>query len=191
MRALALLLCTFSLPATAADLLLNSSPAEQFTSVDGVDIALANRIVDLRQQRGGSLSSIESLRTLNIPAATLDNLRSQVGVDLPLVKVANEKRQFNSADEVLAEFKGEPDIRAVQAMAMASAHSPAGAIDVLQISSKQADDALDSLLAQQVARIASATASAAATAPTKGTPTAAPATRTTPQASAESERKAA
>lgn len=42
----------------------------------------------------------------------------------------------------------------VQAMAMTAAHSPDGAIESLQITSKQAGDALDSLLAQQVARVA-------------------------------------
>jgi hypothetical protein len=138
MRALAFLLCTVSLPAMADDVLLNSSSAEQFTTVEGVDIVLAKRIVDLREQRGGSLGSVESLRTLNIPGETLDNLRSQVGVDLPMVKVSNQKRQFNSADEVLAEFEGEPDVRAVQAMAMAYTKTSPELVEGWLVASKAA-----------------------------------------------------
>jgi hypothetical protein len=118
MRALALLLLSVSLPASAGELLLNSSDAAAFDAVEGVDLALANRIVDLRSARGGTLSSVEALRSLDIPADTLDRLRSEVAVDLPITKVQGQKRSFASADEVLAEFQNEPDIRAVQAMSM-------------------------------------------------------------------------
>ena len=101
--------------ALADDLRLNSSTAAQLTAVDGVDTALASRIVDLRTARG-QLRSVESLRVLDIPAATLDNLRQDVIIDLAVEK---QRRSYTSVDEVLAEFANEPNVRQIQAMSMA------------------------------------------------------------------------
>ena len=103
-------------PAFAGDVLLNQATADEFASIEGVDMALASRIVDLRGERG-HLSSVEALRVLDVPATTLDTLRQEVGVELQ-VKKPGQAKTYASAGDVLAEFDHEPDVRAVQAMAM-------------------------------------------------------------------------
>lgn len=93
---------------------LSSASADQLAALEGVDDATAERIVALRDQRG-QIGSVEALRILNLPESALDALRDGTHVDLA-VKRAGSKT-YGSVDEVLAEFSGEPDIRAVQAMA--------------------------------------------------------------------------
>ena len=102
-------------PALAA-LSLNSATAEQLADIEGVDDALAGRIVQLREGRGGRLGSVEALRILSVPGDTLDRIREGTVLDLSVHKVANKR--YNSVESVLSEFAGEPDVRAVQAMAM-------------------------------------------------------------------------
>ena len=102
--------------AQAAAPRLNMASAEDFARIEGVDGALASRIVELRDTRGG-LGSVEALRILNVPMDTLDRLREEVVVDTPILKAANRKT-YDSVDQVMAEFTGEPEVRKVQAMAM-------------------------------------------------------------------------
>jgi hypothetical protein len=106
----------FAAPAVAsAPVPLNSASVADFAGIDGVDAATANRIVALRAERG-DLGSVEALRILDLPADTLDALRSVAVVDLPVKRASGKK--YKNVDEVLAEFSSEPNIRAVQSMAM-------------------------------------------------------------------------
>ena len=106
------LLAIFS-AAIAGEIRLNSSSADEFEAVEGIDMATADRIVALREARG-QLYSVESLRVLNLDGQTLDLLRDEVIIDL---QVDTRRKGYSSAEEVLAEFEGEPDVRKVQAMA--------------------------------------------------------------------------
>jgi len=94
---------------------LNTANSQEFSGIDGVDAALASRIVGLREERG-SLTSVEALRILNISPDTLDQIRKDVVIDLPIG--SKKGKSYTSVNQVLAEFGGEPEIRAVQAMAM-------------------------------------------------------------------------
>ena len=109
-------LMTLIAPAAGAQLLLNQATADQLAALDGVEAAEAAQIVALREERK-DLTSVEELRILNLDAATLDALRQNVAVEFRLAKVANRPR-FNTVEEVLGHFSGEPDVGAVQAMAM-------------------------------------------------------------------------
>lgn len=106
--------------ALAAVLRLNSATVEELSAVEGIDAAAAARIVELREARGGQLSSVEALRVLNLPEEGLNNLRDQAIIDF---QVREQRKSYASVDEVLAEFSSEPDVRAVQAMAMTYAKS--------------------------------------------------------------------
>jgi hypothetical protein len=106
----------FTAQARAGDLPLNQASAEQLADIEGVDAVLAQRIVELREDRGGRLGSVEALRILSVSASTLDQIREETVLDLSVHKVANKR--YSSVEQVLAEFAGEPDVRAVQAMAM-------------------------------------------------------------------------
>ena len=103
-------------PAAGAQLLLNQATADQLSSLDGVEAHEAAQIVQLRSERS-RLSSVEELRVLNLDPRTLGVLRNNLSVEFRLVKVAGTAK-FSSVDEVLAHFAGEPDVGAVQAMAM-------------------------------------------------------------------------
>lgn len=94
---------------------LNQATAEELASIDGVDGALASRIVALRSQRG-QLSSVEALRVFkDIDDATLDALRSRTSVDVTLPEAPT--KAYSSVDEVLAEFSREPTIQQAQGWA--------------------------------------------------------------------------
>lgn len=95
---------------------LNSATAAELAGIEGVDAALASRIVELRDERG-RLGSVESLRILDLPPDTLDRLRDEVVVDTPIVKAAN-KKSYTTVEQVMAEFADEPVVGTVQAMAM-------------------------------------------------------------------------
>ena len=99
-----------------ADIDLNSATLDQLSSIDGIDVDEASAIVSLRQERG-RIENIESLRVLNISEQSLDSLRDETTITLEISK--RSKKQYSSVEEVLAEFDHEPDIRSVQAMAMA------------------------------------------------------------------------
>lgn len=93
---------------------LNQATAAELASLEGVDAATAERVVTLRDARG-NIGSVEALRILNLSEEALDALRNGTHVDLAVKRAGSKK--YGSVDEVLAEFSGEPDIRAVQGMA--------------------------------------------------------------------------
>lgn len=100
--------------AAARTVSLNDATAVQLAALDGVDQDAAERIVALRDTRG-NVGSVEALRILNLSEDALDALRDGTHVDLAVKRAGGKK--YGSVDEVLAEFSGEPDIRAVQGMA--------------------------------------------------------------------------
>jgi len=119
-------LLTFLVSVSQAErLTLNSASASELTTIEGVDEALAQRIVDLRGQRG-TLSSVEALRVLNIPHDTLNSLRGSVSIELSVNTVEG---QYTSVEQVLAEYEAEPPVRAVQAMAMSYARTNPELVD--------------------------------------------------------------
>lgn len=93
---------------------LNAASSAELAALQGVDEATADRIVALRTQRG-RIGSVEALRILDLPESALDALRDGTHVDLAVKRAGGKK--YADVDAVLAEFSGEPDIRAVQAMA--------------------------------------------------------------------------
>ncbi len=95
---------------------LNVATADDFAAIEGVDEDLAVRIVELRSERG-RLGSVESLRILDVPPDTLDRLREEVIVDMPIIKAANRK-SYQSVDQVMGEFADEPSVQRIQGMAM-------------------------------------------------------------------------
>ena len=104
-----------SLASAAEPVPLNHAGAEDFAAIEGVSREVADDIVALRAKRGKH-SSVEELRILpDLPDATLDVLRNQttVAVDLPLGPV----RRYDSPQQVLAEFAGEPSVQQTQAWA--------------------------------------------------------------------------
>jgi hypothetical protein len=127
------LLAIFS-TALAGELRLNTSSADEFQAVDGIDESTADRIVALREARG-QLYSVESLRVLNLDRQTLDLLRQEVIIDL---QVDTRRKGYSSADEVLAEFEGEPDVRKVQAMAQSYARTNPELVDGWLAASRRA-----------------------------------------------------
>ena len=94
---------------------LNQATVADFDAIPNIDQTMAVAIVDYRNQKG-QLSSVESLRVLNLPESSLDSLRDETMVSLTVSKRSGG--QYSSVDQVLSQFDGEPDIRAVQAMAM-------------------------------------------------------------------------
>lgn len=114
-------------PAWAAGpVLLNRATAEQLAAIDGVDAALAGRIVALRAQRG-RLDSVEQLRVVSgITETALDALRqgTWIEVEFPV----GTRKAYASADEVLAEFDDEPDVATVQGWAASYAQVEAATV---------------------------------------------------------------
>ncbi len=103
-------------PFTAeAGYMLNDATVEQIASIDGVGERVAQRIVSLRAERNG-LGSVEELRILGLDGPTLAALRGELSSDLTLKKVA--KGSYTDVASVLAQFSNEPEVLAVQAMAM-------------------------------------------------------------------------
>jgi len=107
---------TLTSTAHGAGLSLNQSSAADLATLDQVDANEASRIVALREERG-SLSSVEALRVLDLDEPTLDALRIGTTMDLSITRVAGGKR-YESVDQVMAEFAGEPTAQDLQAMAM-------------------------------------------------------------------------
>lgn len=94
---------------------LNRATAVELATVQGVDPALAEQIVALRAKRG-TLTSVEALRAIpGISDASLDALRESTTVDLALPGFAANK--FETVDQVLAHYAGEPTIQQTQAWA--------------------------------------------------------------------------
>ncbi|MEZ4321093.1 MAG: helix-hairpin-helix domain-containing protein [Myxococcota bacterium] len=95
--------------------LLNEAGVDELAAIEGVGPDIAREVVELRTKRG-RLGSVEELRILpGIPDATLDTLRKNttVQVELPMGPV----RRYDSPQQVLAEFSGEPSVQQVQAWA--------------------------------------------------------------------------
>ena len=103
--------------ALAADRLsLDEASVEQLASLDHVATSQAEAIVKLREARGGHLSSVEALRVLpELDAAALGALRNSTDVEVhfPVTKGKN----YQSPNEVLAEFDHEPSVQMVQGWA--------------------------------------------------------------------------
>jgi hypothetical protein len=99
---------------------LDSATVEQLASLEHVDQGQAEAIVALRDARGGQLSSVEELRVLpGIDGATLSDLRQSTEIEIH-VPVGRGKT-YSSAEEVLAEFDGEPTVQQAHAWAMSYA----------------------------------------------------------------------
>jgi competence protein ComEA len=96
-------------------LVLDTAGPEELASLDGVGPALAADIIALRDSRKG-LNSVEELRILpGVTEATLDTLRSHTTVQLDFAM--GPARRYDSAQQLLAEFGGEPSIQQAQAWA--------------------------------------------------------------------------
>ena len=115
MRLILFFTLILSFPAEAARYMLNDVTVDELSSIDGVENETAERIVALRGQRK-TLGSVEELRILGLDAPTLQALRAHLSSDLTLKKVS--RASYNSVADVLAHFADEPDVLAVQAMAM-------------------------------------------------------------------------
>lgn len=94
---------------------LNQATAADLAALDGIADGTAQRIVALRAERG-RLGSVEALRILDLSEAELNALRDGTVIDLAVRRGGG--KNYRTVDDVLAEFGGEPDVRAVQAMAM-------------------------------------------------------------------------
>jgi hypothetical protein len=114
-----LVLATLLLPVLAwaqGPFPLSEATVEQLASLDHVDAELANRIVGLRTERGGQLSSVEALRVLpGVQEESLASLRA--GTTVEVAVPVGAVRTYTSSDEVLAEFAHEPTVAAVQVWA--------------------------------------------------------------------------
>ena len=101
-----------------AQIPINEASVDQLTNIDGISYMQAQQIVALRKKLG-RIDNIESLRSINISEEGLDRLRQEVVVMLPIANLGQPRaKTYTSAEEVLAEFKNEPNIGEVQAMAM-------------------------------------------------------------------------
>jgi len=104
-----------SVAAASQPLKLNEAGVEEFAALEGISKELATDVVALRTKRG-HLGSVEELRILHaMPDSALDVLRSNttVQVELPMGQI----KRYDSPQQVLAEFTGEPSVQQVQAWA--------------------------------------------------------------------------
>jgi hypothetical protein len=101
-------------PVPVARLDLNRATAEQFAAISGVDPDTARRIVELRATRG-SLHSVEELRVLRLDDEVLSTLRTGTSVQVGVP--ADPVMAFDTPEQVLAQFQGEPTIQQVHAWA--------------------------------------------------------------------------
>jgi len=116
---------------------LSTTTAEALAAAADIDGALAQAVVALRNERG-SLASLEALRVLpGMDDASLGKLRHStvVTLDLPVQK---QRRAFKSVDEVLGQFGDEPNIAAVQEMAMRYSHTHRAQVESWLAASKNA-----------------------------------------------------
>ena len=94
--------------------------------IEGVSPELASSIVALRSERG-RLGSVEALRILpGADDSSLDALRRNTTLDLP---VRRGGKNYKTVDQVMSAFAGEPDIRAVQSLAMDYSHTHANQVE--------------------------------------------------------------
>ena len=114
MRLFALVALLFQTSAHAG-YMLNDVTVAELAEIKGVGEDTAARIVALREARKG-LGSVEELRILGLDGPTLQALRAELSAELTLKKVA--KGSYTDVSSVLAHFSHEPDVLAVQGMAM-------------------------------------------------------------------------
>jgi hypothetical protein len=90
---------------------LNRASAADLAAVPGVGGDTAAAIVDLRAKRG-RLESVEELRVLHLDDPVLANLRATTSVEVrvPDMQVAT----YDSVEQVMAQFAGEPTVQQVQ-----------------------------------------------------------------------------
>ena len=103
-------------PATAEKgkrLDLNRATAQDFATLPGVGADTADRIVHLRDARGGHLGSVEELRALHLEDDVLSTLRSRSSVEVGVPSFPVQT--FDTPDQVLAQFAGEPTVKQVHA----------------------------------------------------------------------------
>lgn len=101
-----------------AQIPINEATKEQLAEIEGISVGQAEQIVALRT-RLGRIENLESLRAIDISEESLDRLRQEVVVLLPLAQVGRpQAKSYSSANEVLSEFDNEPTIKEVQSMAM-------------------------------------------------------------------------
>ena len=98
-----------------AEINLNEAGVEDFTALAHIDQSMAESIVEYRSKHNG-IPNVESLRVLNLSEAALQSLRSESIFTLQISTKRN--KSYTSVEAVMAEFDVEPDIRAVQTMAM-------------------------------------------------------------------------
>lgn len=93
---------------------LNRADAGELATIPGVGADTAGRIVALRTERGG-LHSVEELRGLRLDDEVLASLRSRTTISLG-VPVA-PAMAFDTPEQVLQQFAGEPTIQQVHGWA--------------------------------------------------------------------------
>jgi hypothetical protein len=118
-----------------AEIDLNSAGVKDLIAIEHIDQAMAESIVEYRSKHNG-IPNVESLRVLNLSESALDSLRSESIVTLQISTKRN--KSYSSVEEVMAEFETEPDIRAVQAMAMRYSKSNPELMEKWLASSKRA-----------------------------------------------------
>ena len=92
---------------------LNEVGAEQLASLDSVSETLAGEIVALRTARG-RLASIDELRVLpSLSEGALSELRSNTDVVLTM-SLDSKNNQYDTVEQVLAEFAHEPSVQEAQ-----------------------------------------------------------------------------
>lgn len=112
--------------ADQAPLMLNDASVEQLASLDHVDMQDAQAIVALRSERG-RLSSVEALRVLGtVDEPALASLRRSTAVELELPTAPSAS--YNTVEDVLAAFNGEPTVQDVQGWVMTYTNTHADAV---------------------------------------------------------------
>ena len=101
-----------------AQIPINEATSQQLSELEGISETQAEQIVKLRREMG-RIDNLESLRILGFSDQTLDILRQELVVMLPISKIGLAKAQkYNTVAEVLAAFNHEPKVQEVQGMAM-------------------------------------------------------------------------
>lgn len=94
---------------------LNGAEVAQLAALPGVGADTAGRIVALRVERGGRLHSVEELRSLHLEDDVLNTLRSATSVEVGVAQAPIQT--FETPEQVLQQFSGEPTIQQVHAWA--------------------------------------------------------------------------
>ncbi len=118
-----------------AEVDLNTATVAELSAISTIDSSMAESIVAYRDSHNG-IPNVEALRVLNLSESALDSLRTESIITLQVS--TNRTKKFNSVDSVMAEFAPEPDIRAVQAMAMRYSKSNPELMEKWLASSKRA-----------------------------------------------------